>query len=361
MSKSPKPGIERSISDRRDHEIVTAIHIHSTFSDGSRPIPEIAEIAASVGLDALLFTDHLTLKPFKQGYERYYGPTLALIGFEMNDRNDENHYLIFGLEEALRFGMEAPEYVSEAHRRQGLGIIAHPDECRSAMPEYPPYPWTRWDVVGFDGIELWNHSSEWMEGLTPRNKYWRLLHPRSHLQGPPAQTLVRWDQFNRSRRVVGVGGPDAHAHRHKLGPATVEIFPYKVMFRAVRTHCMLERPLAPDVSTAKGQVYGALRAGRTFVSNRRWGEARGFRFWGSREEVSYEMGDRVQLSGYVDFQVRVPARGETRLLRDGEVIHTAFGRELFYSTDLPGVYRVEVRRRGRAWIYGNPIVLLRDV
>ena len=343
-----------------DHEIVTAIHMHSTFSDGSKPIPEIAEIGASVGLDALLFTDHLTLEPLKQGYERFYGPTLALIGYEMNDRNDQNHYLIFGLEEAVRFGLEAPEYVSEVRQRRGLGIIAHPDECRSAIPEYPPYPWTRWDVAEFDGIELWNHSSEWLEGLTPHNKYWHFLHPRSHLKGPPARTLARWDEFNQSRRVVGIGGPDAHAHKHRLGPATLEIFPYKVMFQAVRTHLLLECPLARDVPTAKEQVYGALGAGRAFISNRRWGEARGFRFWGSRGEVRYEMGDRVQLQDYVDFHIRLPKSAETRLVRNGETLHTAFGRALFYSADLTGVYRVEVRKRGRSWICSNPIVLLRD-
>ena len=33
------------------HEYVGVIHIHSTYSDGSRPIPEIAAIAAEVDLD----------------------------------------------------------------------------------------------------------------------------------------------------------------------------------------------------------------------------------------------------------------------------------------------------------------------
>ena len=53
----------------------------------------------------------------------------------------------------------------------GIGIIAHPDERRNYFAEYPPYPWIEWVLDEFTGIEIWNHMSEWVEGLTQQNKF----------------------------------------------------------------------------------------------------------------------------------------------------------------------------------------------
>ena len=72
------------------HEYVGVIHIHSTYSDGSKTIPEIAKIASEVGLDYLLFTDHNTLQPKKDGLEGWYEGVLVGIGYEINDENDQN-------------------------------------------------------------------------------------------------------------------------------------------------------------------------------------------------------------------------------------------------------------------------------
>ncbi|HBC46644.1 MAG TPA: histidinol-phosphatase, partial [candidate division Zixibacteria bacterium] len=59
--------------DKELHEIVGVIHIHSDYSDGSKSIPEIARIGESAGLDFLMFSDHLTLAPLRDGLERYHG------------------------------------------------------------------------------------------------------------------------------------------------------------------------------------------------------------------------------------------------------------------------------------------------
>ena len=68
-------------------ESVGAVHLHSTFSDGARSIPEIAGIAARKGLDFLMFTDHNTLEPKRQGLEGWYDSVLVLIGYEINLRS----------------------------------------------------------------------------------------------------------------------------------------------------------------------------------------------------------------------------------------------------------------------------------
>ena len=43
------------------------------------------------------------------------------------------------------------------------------------------------------------------------------------------------------------------------------------------------------------------------------------------------------------------------LLRDGHVIEEFEGKRLSYAITQPGVYRVEVRRRFKPWIFSNPI------
>ena len=62
------------------HEYVGAIHIHTTFSDGRGDVESIAQIGGTVGLDFLLFSDHMTLEPLHLGLEGWHGDTLVLIG-----------------------------------------------------------------------------------------------------------------------------------------------------------------------------------------------------------------------------------------------------------------------------------------
>jgi hypothetical protein len=80
------------------YEAIGVIHVHSSYSDGSKKIEEIAKIGEHAGLDFLMFTDHGTLKPLHDGHQKFYGKTAVIIGYEIEDENDENHYLAFGLE-----------------------------------------------------------------------------------------------------------------------------------------------------------------------------------------------------------------------------------------------------------------------
>lgn len=335
-------------------EYVGSIHIHSNYSDGLRPIPEIASIAEKSGLDFLLFADHMTLEPLKIGMERWFGSVLCIIGYEVNDPDNINHYLAYGLDEILPPNLTAQEYVRKVHEAGGTGFIAHPDEKRSAIPEHPPYPWLAWDAEGYDGIEIWNHSSEWLERLTHTNKYYRVLHPLSNLEGPQPETLARWDEQNKTGVMAGIGGTDAHAYPYRIGPITIYIFHYKVLFKGIRTHIILDDKLTEDVSQANKAVLGALKNARCFISNFRWGDARGFQFHAFAGNNKRLMGDTVE-SDTVKFVIKLPLSGEILLLSDGKVAATAEGTELSYTTTMPGAYRVEVKRKNRPWIYSNHI------
>ncbi len=359
MSMTSPPG-KAAMDAALLHEYVGAIHIHSNYSDGSRSIPHIAAIADSIGLDYLLFADHMTLQPLSDGLERWHGRVLVLIGYEINDGDNRNHYLAFNLKDIVPPDLPAAAYVRMVRERGGIGFIAHPDEVRTALPDHPSYPWTEWNVDEFDGIEIWNHMSEWMEGLTRHNKLWRFLSPRKALKGPTVRTLRWWDDFNRQRRVVGIGGIDVHAFPYRVGPITLEIFPYKVQLKSIRTHLLLKEPLASDVVAGKRQIYGALTEGSAFVSHYRWGDAKGFRFWAESGQRIARMGESLPREGAVALKAQVPREADVRLVRDGEQVDVLRGRSVAFPVQDPGVYRVEVYLKGKAWIYSNHIRILQE-
>ncbi len=344
------------------HEAVGAVHLHSTHSDGALPIPEIAPIAGRKGLDFLMFSDHHTLEPKRLGLEGWYERVLVLIGYEINDANDRNHYLAFRLTKEVEEGLKAADYVRRVREMGGFGVIAHPAEKRNFSEAYPPYPWTDWEADSFDGIEIWNQLSEWIEGVTRRNIAWRIVHPLKSIRYPVWETLERWDQLNRRRRVVGLGGIDVHAYRLKIAGIPFTVYPYKVQFRSIRTHLLVRKALYGDSWTlpfqeAEDQIFEALREGRCFVSNHVLGDARGFQFVARCGDGFFQAGSRLSPGTGVLFQVETPQPADIRLLQNGRIIYRVKGFRLSYSARAAGVYRAEVFRKRRGWIYSNPIVI----
>ena len=359
----PFVGMDMTNPAQTLYEAVGAIHLHSDFSDGSLPIPEIAGIAGRKSLDYLMFSDHNTLESKRKGLEGWYGNVLVLIGYEINDPDDRNHYLAFRVDREVKEGTEAKDYVRQVKEMGGFGVIAHPAEKRDFSDAYPPYPWTAWDADGYDGIEIWNQLSEWLEGVTRRNYLYRMMHPLRSIRYPVWETLERWDRVNRIKRIVGLGGIDVHGFRTKiLGFLPVEIYPYKVQFRSIRTHLLTEKPFRDgehflSFEDSEREVYRALFSGRCFISNFRVGDGKGFRFWAERNNEVFPMGSRLSCRGELVFRVQAPLDGTIRLLCDGRELEITRGRMLTHRADKEGVFRVEIYRKKRGWIYSNPIVV----
>ncbi len=97
-------------------EYVGSIHMHSTFSDGSGEVPDIANFANEVGLDFIILTDHNTLRALEEGYEKWYDNTFCLVGCEINDKENKNHYLALGINETYSTRMTAKNYVKKVKR-----------------------------------------------------------------------------------------------------------------------------------------------------------------------------------------------------------------------------------------------------
>ena len=343
-------------------EYIGAMHMHSVYSDGSGEVPDIVKSASEVGLDYIILTDHNTLRARKEGYEGWHGNTLLLVGCEINDKENKNHYLAFGINQAFSTRLSAAEYVKKVNESGGIGFIAHPHEKRTHMKEHPSYPWIDWDVEGYTGIEIWNHMSEWMENLTEKNKYQAFLHPLKTITAPQKKTLKLWDELNLKRKVVGVGGIDAHAHKYNLlGFMEVEIFPYKVLFKSIRTHILTNTELKKSRSEdalekAKKVIYDALETGSCFVANDYHGSSKGFRFSAESDGNVFHMGDKIPKVNGVQLKIFSPnSNSEIKLIRNGRVVDSWEGEEASFNVNSRGVYRVEVYLNRKAWIFSNHI------
>lgn len=343
-------------------EYVGAIHIHSNFSDGSGTIDDIKKAAQEVCLDYIVLTDHNTLRAKNDGEEGWHGDTFLLVGTEINDKQNLNHYLALGIDKTFSTRISAKEYVKKVKEKGGIGFIAHPFEERSSMSEHPPYPWNEWETEDFTGIEVWNHMSEWMEGLNEDNKYNYFVHPLKSIIAPSSKTLCKWDELNQKRKVIGIGGVDAHAHKlNLLGFFEVEVFPYKVLFKSIRTHLLCDSPLhksnnSVEIIKDRNEILKVLKSGRLFISNYYRGDAKGFRFFAQDSNMIYHMGETIEFSEKIRLRVILPnISGTIRLIANGKFVDEVENVDAEFRINNPGAYRVEIFLDGKAWIYSNHI------
>lgn len=320
------------------HDLSCVIHLHSLFSDGTGTVEEIARAASKGGVDVVLLTDHDTM----EATPGWYGDVLVLVGEEVSPGRG-NHYLAFGLKEPIDHdGLDAAGIVRAVRDAGGFGFAAHPFSRGSERFRQKGMPFNDLDAV--DGIEVWSLVSDVAESVDSIPAALRFLaRPERHVFGPPEENLREWDRLNRSRRVVGIGGVDAHQFGKRLfGRWVVRLMGYRRTFRQLRTHVLVEEPPTGDLDHDRAQVYDALREGRSYIAVDHLARPAGFRFW--------EDGGVVRAS--------VPRPAELRLLRDGvEVARVDEGAELDHEVDGAGggSYRVEARLGGRVWILSNPL------
>jgi len=355
-------------------ERIGCIHIHTTFSDGSAKHHEIARLAARAGLDYLIVTDHNTYVPEYQGWysgarkisrQGIIGGTLLLVGEEVHDpaHSQANHYLAFNAGEELRAYADGPgQLVAAVRERGGLGFIAHPYEHSGAYSHEDEINWVDWRVVGYTGLEIWNYMSEFKAYLP--NLPVALLYayaPRLAITGPFPETLVRWDGLLGQRKVVALGGVDAHAHVYQVGPLKRQVFGYEHLFRTVTTHLLLAEPWNGQLRHDGGLVYEALAAGRAFVAYEALASARSFSFTAEQGSRTFTLGDELPEGRTTRFRVQTPVPAHLRLVLNGFCVAEATASEMVYESRVPGAYRVEAYRRyafkERGWVFTNPIYI----
>ncbi len=341
--------------------------MHTKYSDGTGTHGDIIKAALAAGLDAVITTDHNVLVNGPAGYyQEGDRKVLLMVGEEVHDQTadpQKNHLLVIGADrEMAKLAGDTQHLVDSVKKVGGLAFIAHPvDPAAPAFGE-PDISWEKWEVENFTGIELWNAMSEFKSLMKnwPRAAFYA-FNPRLVARGPFPAAIERWNQLlDTGKRIVAVGGSDAHAFPASVGPIRRTIFPYKFHFQAVNTHLVTEQPLNGEVNHDRGLILEALANGNAFIGYDFPAATRGFRFSAQGSDGIALMGDKIAVDQGVTLQIHIPQRAECRLLRNGKVIKTWTKREIcsFITSDT-GVYRVEVYLRymgkRRAWIFSNPI------
>jgi len=352
------------MNDRFHFEYVGNLHIHSRYSDGAGSVAEIARSAKGTLLDFIVLNDHdYMTDSLHLDEEGFYQDLLVLMGLEIGGRY--HHYLALDLKDKFDAKSYGPQAVIDRVNGQGgFGFLAHPFE--KGMPFHEKsvaYTWNDLSVTGYTGISIWNYTSRWKERVkTPLHGLFFLLFKTATLKGPSRKTVTFWDALCQERRVVAIGGSDAHGTLFRWGPLSIRPFTYRYLLNSITVHLLMENPLPKNLLEAKKTIYTNLKDGRLFIVHENLAPGKGFRFHYQSEDGVYLTmgGERVFVPGILF--ITTPRRAEIRLLQNGSIIGRWRGCKASFPIRERGVYRVEVYFRHfffgwRPWIFSNPIYL----
>ena len=352
------------------HELKFAIHIHTYYSDGNASHQELTEIAENAGLDGIITTDHnIWLKDLEGYYGENDNKVMLLVGEEIHNRKLDppgNHMLVIGAQKEMSpFGENPQNLIDQTKRVNGLTFLAHPIEDALDMFNEDAFSWRDWQIDDFSGIELWNQMSEF-KSVTNNlgSAVVNALFPKRMTTGPLERTLALWDELiaAKKRPIIAIGGVDAHKIMKKIGPFTINLYPYLHHFKSISTHILIDKPLKSNFNEDRKSVIKAISLGHCFVAYDLPAPAHGFRFTAHNDDGHFMMGDQVEIRGGITFQIRLPQKNLCRLFRDGTLVKEWTNRDVCtYNTKEPGVYRVETyipyKGRLRGWIFSNPIYI----
>lgn len=141
------------------------VHIHSTASDGGKTFVELADMYAGAGYDFLVRADHWVSSDAASDPADY--PLLWLDGIEIDgtDRGGSwYHVVCLGTFTGLTREIGLIAAMESARAQGGLIILAHPFWMGNSSEDV-----LRW---GFDGIEIYNHLCQWMNGKGDGGVHW---------------------------------------------------------------------------------------------------------------------------------------------------------------------------------------------
>jgi hypothetical protein len=363
------PPRRASLSPADDGTVSGIAHVHSNRSDGRGTPDEIAAAGARAGLKFLIFTDHgdATRTPDRPVYR---SGVLCLDGVEISTTG--GHYVAMDMPAApYPLGGEARDVVEDVKRLGGIGVAAHPDSPK------PELRWTEW-TAPFDGLEIVNLDTGWRRFMqTPGWRAGRqLFEALVHYPMRPSETMAallqpsdatfRWNALVARRRVVLLAGADAHANVGVRGdPADTRFsvpFPgYLPTFRTLSIHVRPDRPFSGDAPADAALLLRAIRTGHLYTTIDAFASPASFEFAATNALGTVHEGDELGTGGPVTLHVRSNAPPEfattvfagTRVV-SGDRHEPEFSVE---APDGPAVYRVEIRRPGRAmpWLVSNAI------
>jgi len=147
-------------------------HIHSIASDGTKDFGQLAAMYAEAGYDFLCRTDHWVASDVAADGGDY--PLLWLDGVELNgsDTNGSQYHVVcLGRFEGIDPQMGFVPALEACRAQGGFLILAHPHWTGNTFEDA-----LRW---GFDGVERYNHVTQWSNGKGEGAAYWSAMLERN--------------------------------------------------------------------------------------------------------------------------------------------------------------------------------------
>ncbi|MCX6054009.1 MAG: CehA/McbA family metallohydrolase [Chloroflexi bacterium] len=348
-------------------ELVCNLHIHTPYSDGSGDYRSIAKSALKQDVDVILISDHNVLVKGVEGYHKENGRVVLLLtGEEVHDQSrdpQKNHMLVFGANrEMATFAYDPQCLIQEVRRAGGLSFLAHPFEFDLPLFGETDISWVDWEIDGFTGLELWNGLSEFKTVVNsfPDAIFYAFL-PEFVAHRPLTSTLRKWDELlTGGKKIVAVGGSDAHAINIHKGPIKRTVYPYEFHFSAINNHLLVRNNLSENLENDQSMVYQALKSGSFFIGYDLPASTKGFSFTIETDSTQYGLGETVDISNGATIKILLPHRAHIRLIHNGRVIQEQLNAErLICTITEAGYYRVECLipflGKERGWIYSNPV------
>jgi len=242
-----------------------AYHVHSTRSDGSGSLDEIAAAAARAGLHFVVFTDHGDATRLEAPV--YRSGVLCLDAPELSTQN--GHLVALNLQRPSAYPLagEARDVVEDIHRLGGWAVAAHPES---------PRPELRWRAPGvrLDGFEWLNVDSEWRA-----HSAWRLLGAglRTFIRAPEtiaslfeSPVPARLNAVADGQQMFSLAALDAHARfgsdsNGASRGAALHLPSYSSLFRTVAQAVPIERRLSGDAVADSRLILDAIHDRRSYA------------------------------------------------------------------------------------------------
>lgn len=337
-----------------------AIHLHTTFSDGTGNINEISKAAKEAGLDWIIITDHNKIAVEEGVYNGVY----VLVGEEITPSSNSNHCIAFDIKKQIDNVEKPLEYFQEIKKQNGFSCICHPHERLERNNSYPAIRWEFGDFSIADGIEIWNYFSNWANEYDDSNLLTQAYYYffGNFLKNEPLpETLETWDKMNDGVRVpkFAIGGLDSHAIKYRKFMMTFTVYPYLTLFKTVINVIPSKEKLPHDFEKAKNFILNSIKTSRFFVLDQRRGNNCEMYFYAHNKTLACTLGDSIEVDEDSEINVTLPKRAEIRLVKDGEYwLSAKRTKRANFKIKYPGTYRVEIYRYSQAWAFSNPIVFI---
>ncbi len=338
-----------------------AIHIHTKLSDGTGDLKTIVKAVKQAGLDWIIITDHNHYDTDEGIIDGIY----VIKGQEISPKSC-NHYLTFGINETLEENDNPQIYVDKVRELGGFGFAAHPDEGNTIDNDgnicprknsHHCIPWMDKSVKP-DGVEIWNWFSNWADNLDDSSLLtlaYAYIFKHKIITPPSKLTLKWWDELNNEEAniVPAIGGVDAHALKFYRYIVPVTVFPYKTCFKTITNLINLPQKLSEDFNTAKEQILNAIKYGQNTIVN--------FNICKDIPEIYvqndngiYLCGNNVRLDNNCYLHFKSNDIKEVCLLYNGNELRKYTSDKFSYQITKTGKYRLEVRSKGKGYLYTNP-------